>query len=320
MVERETRIQTVCLLIISAVAIGAALFLLREVMIPFVLAIFSALALSPLMAFQRRYLRLPNPVAVLTTFLIGLVVLSLLGALIAVSLRQLVANADVYQQQINQLLDQVMTVAEGYGVETLTLFDTIAGLQLSSVSSMLATLTRGMFDLLSQGLLVLLFLFFLLLGDTQTTGPRRGVLGEIERRVRRYIVAKTVAAAVSGGVLGGNPGIFGCRSSVGVRLAGVFAQFHPQPRLAHRDRVAAPRDAGGPGAYPEHHRPGGWRAGPGRFFDRQPDRAQTRGRLVEPTPGYGVDQSHGLGHDVGHRRDVFSHSAHCRDADVLGAL
>ena len=51
-VERETRIQTACLLIISAVAIGASLFLLRDVMIPFVLAIFSALALSPLMAFQ----------------------------------------------------------------------------------------------------------------------------------------------------------------------------------------------------------------------------------------------------------------------------
>ena len=47
----------------------------------------------------------------MTTFLIGLIVLSLLGALIAVSLRQLVANADVYQQQINQLLDRAITVA-----------------------------------------------------------------------------------------------------------------------------------------------------------------------------------------------------------------
>jgi len=180
-----------------------------------------------LMAFQRRYLRLPNPVAVLTTFLIGLVVLSLLGALIAVSLRQLVANADVYQQQINQLLDRAMTVAEGYGVDTLTLFDAIAGLQVSSVSGMLAKLTRGMFDLLSQGLLVLLFLFFLLLGDTQTTGPRRGVLGEIERRVRRYIVAKTVAAAVSGGVLGGTLAFLGVDLALVFGLLAFLLNFIP---------------------------------------------------------------------------------------------
>ena len=111
--EHETRIQTVCLLIICSVAIGVTLFMLRTVMVPFVLAIFSALGLSPLIAFQRRYLRLPNSVAILTTFIIGFVVLSLLGGLISISLRQLTNNANAYQQQINRLLDQVMIMAEG---------------------------------------------------------------------------------------------------------------------------------------------------------------------------------------------------------------
>jgi predicted PurR-regulated permease PerM len=201
--QRETRIQTVCLLIISAVTIGVALFLLRAVMIPFVLAIFSALALSPLIALQRRYLRLPNSAAILTTFIIGFVVLSLLGGLVSISLRQLLANADAYQQQINKLLDRLMMMAEGYGVDPLTLFDAMAGLPIRRVSGIVANLSKGLFDILSQGLLVMLFLFFLLLGGTQKTGYRRGVLGEIERRVRRYIVAKTVVAAASGSVLGG---------------------------------------------------------------------------------------------------------------------
>jgi AI-2 transport protein TqsA len=156
-----------------------------------------------LIAFQRRYLRLPNAVAILTTFLIGFVALSLLGGLISLSLRQLLANADVYQQQLNQLLDQVMTMAEGYGVDSVTLFDAMAGLPVRSVSSILANLTKGIFDLLSQGLLVLMFLLFLLLGGTQRTGPRRGVLGEIELRVQRYIMAKIIVSAATGGVVGG---------------------------------------------------------------------------------------------------------------------
>ena len=217
--QRETRIQTVCLLIICAVAIGVALFLLRTVMIPFVLAIFSALGLSPLIALQRRYLRLPNAVAILTTFIIGFVALSLLGGLIAISLRQLSANADIYQQQINQLLDQVMSLAEGYGVDPVTLFDAMAGLPARSVSGILANLTKGIFDILSQGLLVMLFLFFLLLGGTQKTGPRRGVLGEIESSVQRYIMAKIIVSAATGGIVGG------ILALLGVDLALVFGLF-----------------------------------------------------------------------------------------------
>ncbi|WP_143300880.1 AI-2E family transporter, partial [Candidatus Entotheonella palauensis] len=173
--QREIRIQTVCLLIICAVAIGVALFMLRTVMVPFILAVFSALGLSPLIAFQRRYLRLPHSVAILTTFIVGFVVLSLLGGLITISLRQLSDNADAYQQQINQLLDHVMTLAEGYGLDPVTLFDSMSTLPVKSVSGILANLTKGIFDILSKGMLVMLFLLFLLLGGTQTSGPSRGV-------------------------------------------------------------------------------------------------------------------------------------------------
>jgi AI-2 transport protein TqsA len=217
--QREIRIQTVCLLIICAVAIGIALFMLRTVMVPFVLAIFSALGLSPLIAFQRRYLRLPKSVAILTTFIFGFVILSLLGGLISISLRQLTDNANAYQQQINRLLDQVMMMAEGYGIDPVTVFDSMSGLPFKSVSGIIANLTKGIFDILSNGLLVMLFLFFLLLGGTQTTGPSRGVLGEIELRVQRYIMTKTVVSAATGGIVGG------ILAFLGVDLALVFGLF-----------------------------------------------------------------------------------------------
>jgi AI-2 transport protein TqsA len=112
-----------------------------------------------------------------------------------------------------------MMMAEGYGVDPLTLFDAMAGLPVRRVSGIVANLSKGLFDILSQGLLVMLFLFFLLLGGTQKTGYRRGILGEIERRVRRYIVAKTVVAAASGSVLGGT------LAFLGVDLALVFGLF-----------------------------------------------------------------------------------------------
>ncbi len=217
--QRETRIQTVCLLIICAVAIGVALFMLRTVMVPFVLAIFSALGLSPLIAFQRRYLHLPNSVAILTTFIIGFVILSLLGGLISISLRQLSDNADAYQQQINQLSERIVIMAEGYGIDPVTMFDSMTGLPVKSVSGILANLTKAIFDILSKGLLVMLFLFFLLLGGAQKTEPSRGVMAEIELRVQRYIMAKTIVSAATGGIVGG------ILAFLGVDLALVFGLF-----------------------------------------------------------------------------------------------
>ncbi len=217
--QRETRIQTVCLLIISAVAIGVALFMLSTVMIPFVLAIFSALGLSPLIQFQHRYLRLPRPIAILTTFIVGFVILSLLGGLISISLRQLSDNAEAYQQQLNQLSQRVVIMAEGYGLDLVTMLNSMSDLPVKSVSGILANLTKAIFDILSKGLLVMLFLFFLLLGGAKKIEPSRGVLAEIELRVQRYILAKTIVSAATGGIVGG------ILAFLGIDLALVFGLF-----------------------------------------------------------------------------------------------
>ncbi len=217
--DREMRVQTVCLLIISAVAIGVALFTLRTVMVPFVLAIFSALGLGPLIQFQRRYLHLPNALAILTTFIIGFVILSMLGVLISISLRELSANAGVYEKQFQRLLDQVMTLAESYNVDKEMLFEAMSALPFKSFSGILANVTKAIVDITSQGFLVILFLFFLLLGGAKQTEPSRGVLAEIETRVQCYIMAKMVVSAATGGIVGG------ILAFLGIDLALVFGLF-----------------------------------------------------------------------------------------------
>ena len=69
--EREARIQTVSLLVLATIATATALYWLAPVMIPFVLALFLAMGLAPLIDLQIRYLKSPRPLAVLTTFLVG---------------------------------------------------------------------------------------------------------------------------------------------------------------------------------------------------------------------------------------------------------
>ena len=50
--HHEQRIQTVCLLILTALGIAGALYAFRSVLIPFVLAIFLTLCLTPIIDVQ----------------------------------------------------------------------------------------------------------------------------------------------------------------------------------------------------------------------------------------------------------------------------
>ena len=83
------------------------------------------MALSPLIAFQIRVLRVPRPLAVLATLVFGCAVLMVLGGLISVSVGQLAANTDVYQRQINQLLDRAMVLLEQFGFNPVTTFNAL---------------------------------------------------------------------------------------------------------------------------------------------------------------------------------------------------
>jgi AI-2 transport protein TqsA len=218
-IQHEQRIQTVCLLLLTTVVVAIALWWLRPVMIPFVLASFFAFALTPLIDFQRRYLWVPRPLAILITMIFGFVVLSLLGGLITISVRQLSANADVYQQKINQMLDYAMAMIEHFGFDPVTIFSSFSALPIKTVGGLLVTTTNAIVELLSQGLLMMIFLFFLLLGGGTRTQPSTGVWSEVETRIKRYIITKILVSAVTGVLVGS------ILTLLNINLALVFGLF-----------------------------------------------------------------------------------------------
>ncbi len=217
--QQERHTQTICLLILSAAVIAYALWLLRSVMIPFVLATFFAFGLSPLITFQRRYLLVPRPLAVLATMIFGCVVLVFLGWVISTPVSQLAANPDLYQSQLNQLLEKTVIVLEDYGFDPVKTVNSLSALPLEKVSGLLTGTTKAIVDLLGQGSLVLVFLIFMLLGSTTRTQSNAGVLGEVETRIKRYIVAKAIVSAATGGLVGF------VLAMLGVELALVFGLF-----------------------------------------------------------------------------------------------
>ena len=61
----ESRLQTICLVTIAAAAVTAGLFLLRDVLVPFVLAVFLATPLTAMLRILLEKSDLCRPVAAL---------------------------------------------------------------------------------------------------------------------------------------------------------------------------------------------------------------------------------------------------------------
>jgi AI-2 transport protein TqsA len=226
-VLREQRLQTVCLLILSVIAIAIALVWLRPVMIPFVLASVFAIGLSPLIDLQTRYLRFPRPLAVLATLVIGVVLLSLIGAIISISVRELTSNVERYQAQIQVLLRQATALLSYAGISADTVSNALVQVPIQTVSGMLMGTTNAVLGILSQGLLMLIFLVFLLLGGTTRGTSAGGMLGVVEARIRRYILTKVLLSALTGLLVGAVLMILGVDLALAFGLLAFLLNFVP---------------------------------------------------------------------------------------------
>ena len=200
----EERIRTVCLLFLSAIGIGVALFFLKPVLIPFVLAVFFTYCLLPVIDILRHRLRAPRSVAIIATFLFGCILLALIGVLIAASVGQMSTHADIYQTQFKQLLDRFMAALplDQFGVQPADITSTLLDNLENVVGSVVAGTISSIMSVLSNGLLVLIFLLFLLLSRTASDESARGLLGEIEERIKRFIITKVLISVLTGILVG----------------------------------------------------------------------------------------------------------------------
>lgn len=208
----ERRIQTVCLLVLASIAVGATLQALRDVMIPFALALFLALALSPVVDQLAARTRLSRAVSVGLTMLLGALLLVIVGGVVASSLKEFEAIGK---------LSSTEPTEGGLGalIETLGLADYADKIE-ETLKGLLPQLASVLGTLLSQGVTVLIFLMFLLLeqgrparADSQGSGQSRGgssgapsaaptMQSTVRDGVQQYISVKMVTSAVTGIAVG----------------------------------------------------------------------------------------------------------------------
>ena len=248
------RTQNICLVLLATIAVSFSLFYLKSVLLPFVIALFVVIGCRPILEFVEKQLKLPRSIAFGLSFLIGNLLLIGFALLLWFSITDLQNKSSVYEKRMNiiatwvvEKLPSTPPTPEPNESANNTLNQDIsatppaftgnsdlpknpkAAVQeiFQSISNFiqeqLVRLASSLANLLSYGILILIFVFFLLMGNTgQIPSPdvinenQPRILGEIEEQIRKYLFMKTVISMFTGLAFGLVLWIFG------VPLATVF--------------------------------------------------------------------------------------------------
>ncbi len=215
--KEYSKINNICLVILTAIALTGALIYTRSILVPFVIAIFIYAVFTPVIAWFQNRLKLPRYMAIGLTIVLVLAVLALLGLLIANSIDKFIGNMEAYKKTIVQFIQDAGPKLQEWGInldvqqEKWTAF-----VHDLPFFAWIQSVTGEAFSFLGNAALVLIFVLFLIAGGgIQKT--RHPLAGEIQNKVSRYVATKffvSIATAVLVGLL-----LWACR----VDLAFMFA-------------------------------------------------------------------------------------------------
>lgn len=247
--QRDSRIRTTALVVLTFIAVAVALYFLRPVLMPFVLALFIASGLVPVLNAVQGWLESSRPFAIFVTFMLSITLTVIIWFIIAFSIKELRSAEAPYTAGFELMLARIGTMVEPFlpdppeqenaaqrkaaeqaqrpqqdeladdapipvqvveDDEALTTSparelgpdDRLTEFLASRMSSVLLLGVNELLAVMSSGLLVMIFLFFLLLGGSSVSLPANNIWRDVDIYVRKYIVAKTVISAVTGLVFG----------------------------------------------------------------------------------------------------------------------
>lgn len=230
-IRAELRIQTICLTILAVIAVGLALWWLQPVMIPFVMAAFLAIAFMPLVDMLEARCRLPRTIAVCVALFLAVLVLLAMGLVVYNAAGQFTNEQNLarYQNQLTAMMKELAASLplERFGTDEQNFIKTFSGFLEDGVRGVLSGVPVAAAGVLSKSGLVLIFLFFLLMSSVKRDRPIGGAWGEMESRIRNYLLTMTAISVVTGVLVGLVLWLFGIQGAAVFGLLTFLLNFIP---------------------------------------------------------------------------------------------
>ncbi len=195
----EKRTQTVCLIILTSIAVGAAMYWLAPVLVPFVLAVFFTYCLTPVIDFLQSHLKIPRALALVISVVIGIVILLFLGGVILTTVNQISDNMNEYLSLFKLMLKKII---DSLPLDTLRIsrrdiYDSLYKVPQLAIGGILPAIVDATMSILSNGTLVIIFMIFIMIGRTPGEEDGGTIFTEIESRVKRYVITKVLVSTVT---------------------------------------------------------------------------------------------------------------------------
>lgn len=223
-VTEQDWLRTMAMIVVAAVAVGAALYLTSAILVPFVIAVFIVSMASPLMDFLIIKARLPRQAAVGATLLVVIAVAAFILVFLASSIDNIMSTAKQYSDSFGALLERVLDGLESRGL----IRDQTQAIE-NMKDEMLALLQATVSTSFSVGAsagFVFIFVLFLLAGR-DPRAIRSGFYMEVDQRIRRYINIKVALSFLTGVLVWASLSIIGLEMAMLFGLLAFLLNFIP---------------------------------------------------------------------------------------------
>lgn len=201
-------IKAICLLFLAFVALMVVLQATRDILVPFVIAVFLYLAVSPMINWFKKSLRLPHIVSMSLTLFTAMLLAGLLVFLVFVSLTTAFRGLEQYQHHIVSLSAKLIELFNSWlsplqiSIDPATV---TANLKKLPVLAWARTVSSELIDFLGQTVLVALFFIFLIAGTNvkrRAIDPPGSMAFEMHDKIARYLGVKFMTSLVTGLITG----------------------------------------------------------------------------------------------------------------------
>lgn len=194
------KVNTACLFALAIVAFTIILRFGKGMLMPLSFAVLIYIAISPLIRFLMRTLKMPKIASLGVSFigLSGLIVLLVL--FVSNSINTFIKGADIYKEQFAATIAWANRLLTEYG-SNLNLNSIQSYVTELPVFSVLAGTGKWMFSFFTTTILIALMLLFLFVasGATKDSPHQESKMGkEIQNSISRYLIVKTLVSLVTG--------------------------------------------------------------------------------------------------------------------------
>lgn len=190
---------TISIMIVGVVFACFILFYAKDVIVPFVLSWFIYLMLAPIMDGLIIKFKVPRFLAIIITILVIFAVLGGLSLVISKVVNLIIATTATYKESLIAASDKFTRALHLLGIN-LDYKKMIEGGQ-TAVPGVVTNIFGTALSLLSDALLVLVFVCFLVIGRN-SYAIREGMQADIEKNIRQYLLVKLVIALITAVAVG----------------------------------------------------------------------------------------------------------------------